>query len=288
MIIGRLRKYEDANYASIFSSDFKTTRCKFDNNASWGKIPYPELEDVAINNKCMAECPYCYISAIKGGKNFENIVEKALDYYGNLSENDKPFQIAIGGAGEPTLHPQFSEFVKTIRSIGIIPNYTTNGMHLSHKVLNATKEYCGGVAVSWHPHLGYEHFTKAINKLKDYTNKLNVHIIVGQEGSLEDVKRIYNDFKDVIDYFVLLPYQKTGRGTENIDNQIHKDIFEYVESTGNKYQFAFGALYYEYLLDGNNTLGIDMYEPEQFSGYRVFDDTYKQLRYSSYDRRFKE
>lgn len=161
-------------------------------------------------------------------------------------------------------------------------------MHLSQTVLDATKEYCGGVAVSWHKHLGYKHFSEALKKLRPYTTKLNVHIIVGQEGSLEDLKMIYEDFKDMIEYFVLLPYQKAGRGSEDIDSENHKKIFEFVESTGRKEQFAFGALYYEWLLDGNNTLGIDMYEPEQFSGYRVFDESYKDLRYSSYDRRIKK
>ena len=77
-------------------------------------------------------------------------------------EEHRPYQVAIGGAGEPTLHPDFCEVLKTSRELDIMPNYTTNGMHLSDKILYATKEYCGGVAVSTHKHLKWG---KAVEKL---------------------------------------------------------------------------------------------------------------------------
>jgi len=38
----------------------------------------------------------CYTDAKKTGKFYDNIVEKAKFFFGNMSENDKPYQIAIG------------------------------------------------------------------------------------------------------------------------------------------------------------------------------------------------
>ena len=74
-----------------------------------------------------------------------------------MNSNQKPFQIAIGSQGEPTIHPEFIAFLQTIYELGIVPNYTTNGITLASgnkELLDATEKYCGGVAVSsntWNP-----------------------------------------------------------------------------------------------------------------------------------------
>ena len=33
--------------------------------------------------------------------------------------------------GEPTIHPQFCEFLETVYNSGVVPNYTTNGITLA-------------------------------------------------------------------------------------------------------------------------------------------------------------
>lgn len=53
--------------------------------------------------------------------------------YGAISKDEitytnKPFQIAIGSTGEPTMHPDFCEFLETVFNTGVVPNYTTNGL----------------------------------------------------------------------------------------------------------------------------------------------------------------
>ena len=55
-----------------------------------------EFYDVSLGSKCNLECPFCYTNAKQSGKFYDNIVEKAKFFFGNMSENDKPFQIAIG------------------------------------------------------------------------------------------------------------------------------------------------------------------------------------------------
>lgn len=237
------------------------------------------VQDLVVSN-----CHYCYTSALKTGSNFDNIVEKAKIVYGNLPENERPFQIAIGEAGESTIHPDWVEFVKTIKSLGIVPNYTTNGMHLTPEILEGTKLYCGGVAVSYHPHIK-ETFNKAIQKLTplaEYGIKINAHIIVGDKKSFFDLQSIYETYKDVIDYFVVLPYQAAGRAVEIETHETWKATFEWINTVQSN-KFAFGALFYNWLKLNKIALKMSIYEPEMFSGYRLMDDSYKKLRKSSYD-----
>lgn len=238
------------------------------------------VEGVVVSN-----CHYCYTSALKSGSNFENIVEKSNEVWGSLNINDRPFQIAIGGAGESTMHPDWIEFVKNVKDMSIIPNYTTNGMHLNDKILKATEDHCGGVALSWHPHIE-KVFHNGINMLSEINTVLNTHIIIGDDNSVSDLKRIYELYNEKIDYFVLLPYQAVGRAKEINVEYNWKKTFEYIKSVDTS-KFAFGALFYEWLKEYDNGLKIDIYEPEIYSGYRLMDNTYKSLRKSSYNLELK-
>lgn len=280
----RIRQYIESNYKSVFFNG-KTIRMKIDNSSPILSIPTPEIEDVAINNRCLANCHYCYTSAVKTGKNFYNIVEKADKVWGSLPIEDRPFQIAIGGAGESTMHPDWIEFVTKVKSLGIVPNYTTNGMHLSDNILRTTEEVCGGVAVSWHPHIE-KVFHGAMDKLSKIKTKLNVHLIVGEDGSLEQMQKIYDKYQNIVDYFVVLPYMPVGRAKFVDTNDVWIKSFEWI-NTVNQKQFAFGALFYEWLLKNETGLQMSIYEPEIFSGYRVMDDNYMNLYKSSYDLTLK-
>ena len=118
---------------------------------------------------------------------------------------------------------------------------------------------------------------------------MNAHIIVGDYKSLDDLKEIYENYKNKIEYFVLLPYQAVGRGqfieTENTWREMFKWLLSLPKERIN--QFAFGALFYPFLLENETGLDIDIYEPEMYSGYRMFDDSFMNLRKSSYDLEFK-
>jgi hypothetical protein len=238
------------------------------------------VEDVIVSN-----CHYCYTDAKKTGLNFENIIEKANLVWGSLNLEDRPFQIAIGGAGESTMHPDWIPFVKEVKALGIMPNYTTNGMHLSNDILKATGDYCGGVAISYHPHI-QKIFHKSIEKFSTIKTKLNVHLIIGDEQSLIDCQNIYNLYYDKIDYFVLLPYQAHGRGKHIETKLVWDKLFKWINTVNSK-KFAFGALFYEYFTTNKTDLNMSIYEPEIYSGYRMMDDSYSILRKSSYDLRQK-
>jgi organic radical activating enzyme len=135
---------------------------------------------------------------------YDNPIAKIKDFFEPMTENQRPFQVAIGG-GEPTSHPDFVKVLEVFKDLGIEPNYTTNGMwldfdysnteflkdgvthfftekHLS--ILENTKKYCGGVAISCHPHLK-DYWTYAAHAYNQYDIKLNFHIIISDKQSVD-------------------------------------------------------------------------------------------------------
>jgi len=278
----RQRRFEEENYHAIFNNG-KTLRFAIDPSKPILPLRYPEIEDWAINTICLANCSWCYVSALKTGINFDNVVEKIQDYFGIISLNHRPTQIAIGGAGEPTMHPDFPEILKTTYDLQIMPNYTTNAMHLSDRVVDATIKYSGGAAISCHPHLK-KVWTKGINILTEAGINTCLHIILGEPGSNDEFWRIYDSTKN-IHYYVVLPYQAAGRA-KKIDAEKEWDLFFKEALIRKPDDVSFGALFYDYFLRNRDImakLNVSIYEPEVLSGYRIFDDSYKLLRKSSYD-----
>lgn len=273
-----MRIRTQGDYKAFFTDSYKTIRFTSSPPLT------PELLDIAINNKCLANCSYCYTNALKSGTNFDNITDKAIEIWSNMSLNDRPFQIAIGGAGEPTLHPDFYNFVKTVKSLEIVPNYTTNGMHLTDIVLEATKKYCGGVALSWHPHIE-KIYHKAVIVLDNVKTKLNTHVIIGNEQSFEDLKLLYDMYNEIFDYFVILPYQIAGRAVPINTIEVWLKTFNWIAQKSEKEQqkFAFGALFYDFLITNHLPLNISIYQHHIYSGYMMLDDNYKTIYKSSYE-----
>jgi MoaA/NifB/PqqE/SkfB family radical SAM enzyme len=150
----KTRIFEDKNYKAIYSNG-KTMRIALDPTNPILELDYPEFYDVKITDYCTGNCPWCYMDSKECGKHFRNILNKTQKYFGGLTENQRPFQVAIGG-GNPNQHPKFIQLLKLFHRLGITPNYTTNGIGLTTEILKATKKYCGGVAVSCHEHLVFE------------------------------------------------------------------------------------------------------------------------------------
>jgi len=265
----KVRTFPESNYRSVFHNH-KTIRMTHRPNEPITELEYPEFYDVAINTKCLANCSFCYVSALKSGVNFDNIHDKIHSFFGVMDENQKPFQVAIGGAGEPTMHPEFTEVLKTFFDLGIVPNYTTNGMHINQKIIDATKEFSGGVALSCHPHLT-KVWKKAADAYIEAGITTNFHCIISDKESIDTFFDIYNEYKGRIDYFVLLPYTVFGRAKET---ELHFDnLFERLKEMENVNDIAFGANFYPYLTSHDvKWLDISLYEPEIMSKYLVMND----------------
>ena len=265
----KTRAFPENNYKAIWYNG-KTIRLQLDSKRPITEIKYPEFYDVKITGYCEGNCPWCYMNSTPEDSHYSNIIEKTKEYFGKMSENERPFQVAIGG-GEPTSHPDFVELLKTFKELGIEPNYTTNGMiphsYYGDSVFEATKDYCGGVAVSCHPHLEKYWRLSAVDFLS-MDIRLNFHIIISDKESIDLFKNIYYEWKDDIDYFVLLPYTPQGRAEQKgID-------WEYLlkRLPDDTSKIAFGAGFYPYLLRGNHGIKVSLYEPEILSKFLDMKD----------------
>lgn len=259
----RTRIHPDSNYKAIYL-DGKTMRLPLDKTKPMTPLKFPEFYDVKITQRCYGGCSYCYQGSTGRDADFQDIPKKIHEFFGPMSLNERPFQVAIGG-GEPTLHPEFREICKTFKELGIDPNYTTNGTNLTPEVLAVTEEYVTGVAVSCHSHLPWEF---GVDKLLKHGIYTNLHIVISDEFSVRVFKQIYDKYHGQIKHFVLLPMVAQGRATKDFD--CWPTLKTYLNTLTDRSDIAFGALFHPYLKD----LGwdISIYEPEAFSKYMVMDD----------------
>ncbi len=196
-------KAPDYNYifrkSDGFAMRWGTTQ---DEDPFWG--PMPELADISISNRCSHGCHFCYRDSQPDGPLM------SLDDYRLLMEQlPGTFQLALGG-GEPTEHPEFIEFLRLSYEYGKVPNYTTNGTLLTNEIIEATKKYCGAVAVSWS-----DKAVKAIDRFVKGGVKTNIHFILSPHTIKEGIKLMKNpqDFGVAdINAVVFLLHKAIGRG----------------------------------------------------------------------------
>lgn len=259
------------------------------------ELPAAESEfyDVGINTMCNAECPFCYVSASGKGINYPNICEtwdkwmKTFyeKYHKGVITTNKPFQIAIGSTGEPTIHPEFCDFLKTVYESGVVPNYTTNGItialdnELSEAILDATSKYVGGVAVSFGNEKIRQHARIAVNKLIGLTN-VNIHHIISNKESVDKFVEEWLRYGDSILYHVLLPLMPAGRSESGVED----GTWEYLEDMIQKHDIknvAFGAHFIKYLR--NSKIKTWLYDEESFSKNIILTPNKVQITPSSFN-----
>jgi len=265
----KTRAFPEHNYYAIWH-DGVTIRIKLNSTKPIEELRHPEFFDVKLTSYCDSGrdrngrgCYFCYQDSTKTSPHFENVINKIKNFFGSMSKNEKPFQVAIGG-GEPTSHPDFIAALQAFHALDICPNYTTNGMFVAepkcHDIIRATKELCGGVAVSTHSHLE-KYWRVATEKLLASDIKTNFHIIISGKRSIDELMKLRAEYSDHIKYFVLLPYTAQGRAKKKL---IEWDYLQ-SQTEHDMSGIAFGANFYPYLV--SSTLNISLYEPEILSKY---------------------
>mgnify|MGYP000385142049 FL=1 len=254
-----------------------------------------EFYDVGINTLCNAECPFCYVSASQKGINYPNICEtweKWMDTYQSKVKNgtvftNKPFQIAIGSTGEPTIHPDFCKFLETVYNTGVVPNYTTNGITLSsiktsRELLEYTRNFVGGVAVS----LGNEALKRnadmaIVNLITMGDTNVNIHHIISTKDSVDDFIKEWKRYGSDIKYHVLLPLMPSGRSSKGLD----EGVFEYLEEKileENVTNVAFWSTLFASILK-NSKIPTYLYPPESLSKNVILTKDKVQITPSSFN-----
>ena len=293
----KIRTLKDYNYRAIWNN-LVTIRLGKDEEEIVELPPeLSEFYDVGITTKCNLKCPFCYVSAGDGGRDFTNICEtwkRWIEQYpikkvGNVSTSLRPFQIAVGSVGCPCVHPDFTKFLQTVFETDVVPNYTTNGLILSdysdpkcQEILEYTRNFVGGVAVSFGNTLVRWRALKAIYNLLKYGEcKVMIHHLISDKKSVEDFIIATRDFGKDIHYHVLLPLMAHGRSTKGIK----EGVYEYLEEEiikNNVNNIAFGANFYPYI-DKGTKLPISTYPQEAYSKNILLDDNEVIITPSSFN-----
>lgn len=207
-----------------------------------------------------------------------------------------PFQIAIGSGSEPTEHPDFCKFIKTVWKTKVIPNYTTNGVILGYSgndsqksklrddILAVTADCSAGVAVSFGNPALRGLAEKALRHLSMVDTKVVLHHIISTNESVDEFLKIRKEWTGKIHYHVLLPLMKHGRSSEGMGPETYKYLMECLVREGkeNIGDVAFGAKFIPYL-DSWNPLGIQTFAEQTYSKNLLLADDRAIFTPSSFD-----
>lgn len=207
---------------------------------------------------------------------------------GRIIYTEKPFQIAIGSIGEPTLHPELPRFLETVFNTGVVPNYTTNGIYLSPELLEATKNFCGGVAVSYGNKLLRKKADKTIELLiKSGECKVMIHHIISDKNSVDELLDAENKWGEDIHYHVLLPLRKHGRSKEEMTEDTFLYLSEKIKEE-NLTNLAFGMWFLPWMKKYPGKLNVYDYPRETYSSNMLLEKNKIIFTPSSFDLTEKE
>lgn len=218
---------------------------------------------------------------------FQVEISKASRRYGAVY-TEKMFQVALGGTSEPTIHPDFTKFLQTVYETRVVPNYTTNGILLSDKdkaaeILEATRNFCGGVAVSF----GNKNLRglagKAVRNLLEYGDcKVMIHEIISDKASVDDMLALDREYGKDIHYHVLLPLMAHGRSTESMTREAWEYLVDRVKATGMT-NVAFGANFLPWMAEYPGAVNVWEYPSEVYSENVLLRDHKITITKNSFD-----
>lgn len=263
--------YKSLGYTSFFNAEtgfFARLPEKGKKEPFWS--PHgPELMDISITNWCDKGCSFCYKSSTISGKHmaladYKSVIDQAAEM--------GTFQVALGG-GNPNQHPDFIEIIKYTALKGIVPNYTTNGRGLSPEIIQATREYCGAVAVS--AYAPYNETAETITLLTSNKVKTNVHFILDSESVNTAISWLRDppDFLDKINAIIFLNYKPSGRKVfekKLLRNSARLDeFFKLATSAEKKLKVGFDACCVSgvFARTNANTSMVDACDAGRFSMY---------------------
>lgn len=235
--------------------------------------PVPELADISISNHCTKGCSFCYKDS-KDNKEFLSVDDYCyvLDsmndpQYGNV------FQVALGG-GEPLEHPCFNKIIDETIKRNIVPNFTTNGIHVSEEVCKHIRGKVGAVAISTTSFRNIP--TDKISLLRAYNIKVNLHFVLSSENIEEATSILRDDGSyglEGINAIIFLTFKPAGRGNTKYvirDKTSVKSFLDAVVQRGAKLpRIGFDACFVPMLMNGTNINRslIDSCEGGSFSVY---------------------
>lgn len=265
---------------------------------AWNRFISTVPKDTSINSKNLPlddEVLMELLEPVKSGEDLKIFMLKitakvAINKNWPVCYTEKPFQVAIGSTMEPTIHPDFCRFLETVYNTDVVPNYTTNGITLSNEnselaqdLLEATRKFCGGVAVSYgNTHLRNK-ADRAIQNLIDQGEcKVMIHHLISDKDSVEALVEAAKNWKGKVHYHVLLPLMEHGRSTQGMKPEIYPYMCERLKEEDIS-NIALGANFIPSLKRYPKLLNIWEYPQETYSKNILLKDSGIEITPSSYN-----
>jgi hypothetical protein len=166
----------------------------------------PELVDMKITDRCSKGCSYCYQDSKPDGQHAEAGEVRGWLY--SLAQI-KVFEVALGG-GDPVLHPEFFEFVKLAKRLGIVPNFSTRqtGWLREGDSKKAVEESCGRVGFSIDSRDDADRVMAEVVTSGFPRDKVSFHFVMGGSYRCAEVLSAASYWRVPV---VLLGYKHAGR-----------------------------------------------------------------------------
>lgn len=236
--------------------------------------PWPELADISISNHCTKSCDFCYRDSTVNYsfmplKDYEFVLEELKHpRWGNV------FQVALGG-GEPFEHPKLKDIIDLTISHDIVPNMTTNGLHINKDWANFLKGRIGAVAISVDD-IEEVDFDK-IALLTSYTVRTNIHYLLNKcniTQAIQILKGEFNKHLSGINSIIFLTHKPFGRAKATNSLIYNKDLSAFIQLIDNKKtltRIGFDACFVPALLHLTNT-DVDYIDSCECGFFSVYID----------------
>lgn len=263
-----IRRYRESGYFVCFDSESgQMLRGSMTAKEPFWNWRGPELLDISITDYCERNCDFCYRETSSNGtfmplEQYTKIIAQA--------ETAGVLQVALGG-GNPNQHPDFVSILEVTRKHHIIPSYTTNGQGMTDEIYNATKHYCGAMAVSW-----YEPYLEAIQVIKNCQEKdikVNIHYLLHRNNIRAATEMLQSSpsFLQQVNAIVFLNYKpiRSPRSFCLMDTNELDDFLSAVQAF-RSCKIGFDSCMISYLAKINDALAvstIDFCEAGRFSAF---------------------
>lgn len=191
--------------------------------------PWPELADISISNHCTKGCDFCYRDS-KANSSFMQLddyeyIMKQLNHqeWGNV------FQVALGG-GEPLEHPDFMKIIDVTLKYGVVPNFTTNGIHLTNDLITRLKKKVGAVALST---IDINNIDRSLTQnLKINNIKCNIHYVLNNLNIVQAIDILnggYNSHLQDTNSIIFLTYKPIGRADNFRNLELNRNFLNFIK-----------------------------------------------------------
>ena len=184
------------------------------------------------------------------------------------------FQVALGG-GEPLEHPYLMDILELTRTYNIVPNFTTNGYCITHKIAKLIKPLIGVSAISYQD-------IKTIPSSKAhifiiYGIKTNIHFILNKNSIKQGIEILEGNYNYILNGFnaiIFLTFKPMGRGNESLCLELNDDLINFcnlINKNKCKISLGFDSCFMPMLMHLTNT-HIDFIEPCECAFFSAYID----------------